>query len=58
MNKVLPEFRFGFEKMERFDPDAAFGGALQKEMFVKKIRKIHRKTIVGDGFCWYLSFRV
>ena len=48
MNRGLPELRFEFEKLKRFNLETTTGGALKRMMFVKN-RKIQRKIPVLES---------
>ena len=48
MNRGLPELRFEFEKLKRFNLETATGGALKRMMFLKN-RKIQRKIPVLES---------
>ena len=50
MNRDLPELGIEFEKMDRFNWEAATGGALQKKVFVKKSQNSQKNTFVGVPF--------
>ena len=62
MNRDLPEFGFGFDKTERFNPEAATEGALWKRMFVKNSQNSQQNTCVAVSFlskrdkCFPVSF--
>ena len=45
MNRDLPQFGLEFEKMERFNPEAATGAALQKRLFLKKLKNSQKKSL-------------
>ena len=46
MNRDLPQFGLEFEKMERFNPEAATGAALQKRLFLKKLKNSQKKVCI------------